>query len=275
MLNYDDGYNEVEAEHPQDEEFEDDLPTRPGDSSGLSNSFVRGNPLVNKIGEGVAEDIPTGEKYISINSITDLRMCTLCRVTFTSRVLERDHMAGKRHEKNIRKTRGMIPKASVIKRFGQCGQFGECSLCEVLYDGPNDAVAHLFSADHLRAQKRADIEKGLPPNTLQLQPIRDAAPAKKQPARRTYVQEERETEELNGMKCIYTKASRSPNKEKSVEKKPNNSPKAAEKKPISKKRNRPVAEANGKKKRFKRFCSECGSSLRPSSKFCGECGVKI
>jgi len=273
MLNYDDGDNEVEEEHPQDDEFENDLPTTPGDSARQNNSFAGGNPLVSKMSEGDGQAIPTAEKYISINSITDLRMCTLCGVTFTSSVLERDHMSGKRHEKNIRKTRGMVPKAAVIKRFGQCGQFGECALCEVLYDGPNDAVAHLFSADHLRAQRRADKERALAPNSLKLQPLQEAVP-KTQPARRSHLQEEeRDAEELNGMKCIYTKASKSPEKEKSVEKKPI-SQKAVEK-PTSTKRKRPIAEANGKKKRVKRFCSECGTSLRPSSKFCGECGVKI
>jgi len=276
MLNYDDGDNEVEAAYPQDseEEFEEDLPTKPGidnedhdEPAVLNNSNDGGNPLVTEVNEEEGETIRTENKYISINSVTDLRMCTLCGVTFTSSVLERDHMRGKRHEKNIRKARGLIPTASVIKRFGQCGQFGQCSLCDVLYDGPNDAVAHLFSEEHLRAQEKADIAKGRQPSTLKLLPIRKkAVEPKKQPMRSTRVQQvqEMDPEEL-GMKCIYTKASSSPKKAKTVEKK----------KPLSKKRKLPVAGANGKKKRVKRFCRECGSSILPSSKFCGECGSKI
>jgi len=276
MLNYNDGDNEDEAAHPQDsaEEFEEDLPTKPDiiedeDYGGednhveLNNSHGLGYPPVTKTNGEEGEMISTTEKYISINSITDLRMCTLCGVTFTSRVLERDHMRGKRHEKNIRKKRGMIPKASVIKRFGQCGQFGQCSLCDVLYDGPNDAVAHLFSEEHLRAQREADSQIGRQPSTLKL-PSR--VEQKKQPFRRAKVQQEEvmDSEELSGMKCIYTKASETPEKVEVVAKKP-----------ISKKRKLPVAAANGKKKRVKRFCSECGSSIFPTSKFCGECGSKI
>jgi len=266
MLNYDDGDNEVEAAHPQDRDDElGVVPTKPGDSAELINFNNGGNPLVTPINEEESETIPTADPYISINSVTDLRMCTLCGVTFTSRVLERDHMRGKRHEKNIRKSRGMLPTASVIKRFGQCGQFGQCSLCDVLYDGPDDAVRHLFSADHLRAQQKVDIEKGRQPSTLKLQPIREVEPKKQLLRSTTIEQEEMDPEELSGMKCIYTKASNSPAKAKAVEKT----------KPISKKRKLPVAGSNGKKKRVKKFCRECGSPILPRSKYCGECGKKL
>lgn len=106
---------------------------------------------------------PEKEEHIALNPKTQVLMCTLCNVDFTSVALRLDHMKGKRHAKNIakllREPNTVIKKPLKKKPQAEEGQFGKCEMCNVFYRSPNEAVTHLFSETHKAKQEALHAEQ--------------------------------------------------------------------------------------------------------------------
>jgi len=90
-------------------------------------------------------------KYISVNTETSRRMCTLCQVEFTSDEIETSHMKGSRHLTNVRKAR----TGGVVKINKKTPNLGKCELCNVIYNSQIMKDGHIYGKRH-----RASCIKG-------------------------------------------------------------------------------------------------------------------
>jgi len=88
------------------------------------------------------EMMDADQEYIETNPETDIRMCTLCYVDFTSDIMEESHRTGKRHLKNVK-----YAKQGLLN--GQTdASLGKCEICNVLFTSPIMRLTHLNGRRH-------------------------------------------------------------------------------------------------------------------------------
>jgi len=98
------------------------------------------------------------EEYIGIDEVTQWRKCTLCKVAFTSWVIEEAHRMGKKHLKKLR-------AALQAKRQGRSiGAQPVCDLCDVAFNSEEQYHIHINGKKHLRKWLERDTQN--PTNKL-------------------------------------------------------------------------------------------------------------
>eukprot|EP00495_Collosphaeridae_sp_1-RS-2012_P007114 TRINITY_DN681_c0_g1_i2.p1 TRINITY_DN681_c0_g1~~TRINITY_DN681_c0_g1_i2.p1 ORF type:complete len:457 (+),score=90.20 TRINITY_DN681_c0_g1_i2:139-1371(+) len=98
------------------------------------------------------------EEYIVIDEVTQWRKCTLCKVAFSSWVIEEAHRTGKKHLKKLR-------LALQAKRQGRSVDVQPvCDLCDVVFNSMEQYHFHINGKKHLRNWLERDTQN--PTNKL-------------------------------------------------------------------------------------------------------------
>jgi len=111
---------------------------------------------VRDVSVAIGEDMDDDEEYIVYDSASQWRKCSLCSVIFTSACLEKSHMAGKRHRKNVK----LAKQLSTGNFEDPLANNPKCELCNIVFNSDDQYRAHINGRRHIKMCWWHDIPTG-------------------------------------------------------------------------------------------------------------------